>query len=510
MRTLSALVVSVACFSAHGEWIVILPAEVAGRLSWTTQYAERWCRGLKFRKESNQCIAHGDPSNGGLPFVTFTEEPTKKFLSGYMGYQPFVEKSRPFRPEIQEVHEAADTKLDQFPRPELPGASKKYWGLDRIDQRMVKGDGKYKPDGDGKGVHVYVVDTGIRVGHEDFGGRAVPELQMVDGVVELCYKKNQSCADDKNEHGTHVAGTVGGTQSGVAKGVMLHAVKVLEQRVGYTHNLLPAIDAILVRAMRPAIMQMSLGADGKSDALDYALRLALKKNIISVVAAGNKDLDACKQTPAHVKSAVVVGATTNQDRRAFYSNYGSCVDIYAPGHQILSANGKTGTGFQMMSGTSMAAPHVSGALAVLWQKEGLEVGAEDIVEKLTKRATKDELKDAKSNSWNVDKLGPNHLLYVKPCRDCDDDQSPIPQPTPAPAPSPTIAPTSPPDDTSPPADLETRVARLEAEVKKLKDLEDEVKLLKHLLAKLIDGGFGGAPPSRRRSSRRRAPSRRRR
>nr|BFE70908.1 hypothetical protein GCM10020092_042090 [Actinoplanes digitatis] len=203
---------------------------------------------------------------------------------------------------------------------------------------------------------VYVLDSGIRIGHRDFGGRARYGWDFIGGDAK---------ADDCNGHGTHVAGTVGGAQYGVAKRVRLVAVRVLDCKgKGSYAKMVAGIDWIIAHAAGPAVVNMSI--DGPpSRALDDAVKRAVAAGITFVVAAGNESRDACDFSPAREPSALTVAATDRGDRRAGFSNYGRCVDLFAPGLAITSDWKSSDKAHQVMSGTSMAAPHVAGAAALL-------------------------------------------------------------------------------------------------------------------------------------------------
>ncbi|GID96243.1 S8 family serine peptidase [Amorphoplanes digitatis] len=231
------------------------------------------------------------------------------------------------------------------------------WGLDRVDQRGKRLTGAYTyPSAGGAGVSVYVLDSGIRIGHRDFGGRARYGWDFIGGDAK---------ADDCNGHGTHVAGTVGGAQYGVAKRVRLVAVRVLDCKgKGSYAKMVAGIDWIIAHAAGPAVVNMSI--DGPpSRALDDAVKRAVAAGITFVVAAGNESRDACDFSPAREPSALTVAATDRGDRRAGFSNYGRCVDLFAPGLAITSDWKSSDKAHQVMSGTSMAAPHVAGAAALL-------------------------------------------------------------------------------------------------------------------------------------------------
>ena len=230
------------------------------------------------------------------------------------------------------------------------------WGLDRIDQRSLPLSNSYTYPSTAATVHAYVIDTGIRITHQDFGGRAQYGYDAVD---------NNTVADDCNGHGTHVAGTIGGTSYGVAKQVRLVAVRVLDcTGWGTDAQIVAGIDWVTAHAARPAVANLSLG--GSVDpAIDDAVAGSIAAGITYVVAAGNSHADACQTSPARVPSAVTVGATDRTDTRASFSNYGSCVDLFAPGASITSTYKTSDSATAVMSGTSMATPHVTGAAALL-------------------------------------------------------------------------------------------------------------------------------------------------
>ena len=236
------------------------------------------------------------------------------------------------------------------------------WGLDRIDQRPLPLSGTYSYTNTGAGVRAYIIDTGIHLGHTEFGGRAVSGFDAVDG----------GSADDCDGHGTHVAGTVGGTKYGVAKGVSLVAVRVLNcSGSGTTSGVIAGVDWVTANHVKPAVANMSLGG-GASTAIDQAVANSIAAGVSYSIAAGNgnrggRQQDACNYSPARVGAAMTIGATDKTDRKASWSNYGPCVDFFGPGVSITSAWYTSTTAAATISGTSMAAPHVAGVAALYLQ-----------------------------------------------------------------------------------------------------------------------------------------------
>ena len=275
------------------------------------------------------------------------------------------------------------------------------WGLDRVDQRRVVGDLGLKYDGlyhysaDGSGVNVYVVDTGIRTTHIEFGGRAVSAFDAInDGYG----------GGDCHGHGTHVAGTVGGVRSGVAKASTLYSVRALGcDGYGSYSGLALAIDWIAANYVTPAVINMSIGG-GQSETVNRAIRGAIALGITVVGAAGNEGEDSCPHLMGGVAEALVVGASGYSDWRERYSNIGSCLDVFAPGGSITSAYAGNDTGFTTKSGTSMATPHVAGAAALyLQQKPGAPPA--EVVAAITGSATRGVIQHAGLGS-------PNRLLFT--------------------------------------------------------------------------------------------------
>ena len=239
------------------------------------------------------------------------------------------------------------------------------WGLDRIDQRDLPLNSTYNYNFTGSGVKAYIIDTGILNSHTQFGGRAIDGYDAVDGSLP---------AADCNGHGTHVAGTVGGSTYGVAKSVTLVAVRVLDcNGSGSNSGVIAGVDWVTSNhaAGAPAVANMSLGG-GASTALDDAVRRSIADGVTYALASGNSNVDACSSSPARVSEALTVNSSTSSDARSSFSNYGTCTDIFAPGSSITSAWYTSTTATNTISGTSMATPHVAGVVALYLEQNGYQ------------------------------------------------------------------------------------------------------------------------------------------
>jgi len=299
------------------------------------------------------CSLRGRPDKGGFGFATLTgsEDRLEAALKAASGRVKFVE---------------VDSTLQLIP--ELEGKATKQWNLDKI--------GISQTTRTGTGVNVYVLDSGLRTSHSDFEGRAFAAFDLTSGSMEEC-PDQKTCANDKIGHGTHCAGTVAGASFGAAPGAKVFGGKIADDNGAFSlSKALAAVDwCATERAAGPAVVSMSWGGPTKSvgPAVGLAIEALVDSGAVAVVAAGNSYANACKTSPAFLPAAITVGSTTElpitkRNAKSSFSNWGECVDIWAPGSNIISASHKNDDGSSSKSGTSMACPLVAGAAALVLQE----------------------------------------------------------------------------------------------------------------------------------------------
>ncbi len=313
-------------------------------------------------------------------------------LKGFAIYLPdvagtaFVEAMKK-NPKVVSIENDTIMKVDATTQ------SNPDWGLDRIDQKNLPLDSAYSYLQTGSGTTAYIVDTGILSTHQQFSGR------VLSGYTAISDGNGTS---DCHGHGTHVAGTVGGSTYGVAKNVSLVPIRILGcDGSGASSNVIAGLDWILKNGKKPAVVNMSLGGEANAS-LDSAVENLFNNGYIMVVAAGNSNTDACSSSPARVSKAITVAATDSTDTRASYSNYGSCVDIFAPGSQINSSWIGSNTATKVLNGTSMATPHVVGVVAEMLQSTPTAT-PQTISTNLLNQASNNVVKNPSGS--------PNRLLY---------------------------------------------------------------------------------------------------
>jgi len=319
---------------AEQDWVVMVEPGTSD------EQIQKMCKTNK-----KGCKLTGHPQ-GGVPFIDVqgTEKDLEAVLQSGGSAVQYVEPDREMFmiPDIEEAE---------------VGIEAATWGLNKIgaDQRQ----------GTGSNTYIFVLDTGVRVTHQEFNGRAVPYLDMTSGNPNFC-NGDTSCAGDVQGHGTHCAGTAAGSSVGVAPGAVVGSIKVLsDSGSGSFSWSYYALDTLAQISSRPAVASMSLGGSGTSQAMADSLGAAVNAGVTVVVAGGNSNSDACNFSPAFVPSAITVGSTTSLNQRSSFSNYGSCTDIWAPGSSVYSADVSGDSRYSTKSGTSMACPHVSGGAALI-------------------------------------------------------------------------------------------------------------------------------------------------
>jgi len=357
----------------------------------------------QIRKYCNigHCKAVGHPSKGGVPYfeVSCTEAELEALIHTAKGVAKYVEP---------------DSQVDAVPEIEAQ-IQAATWGLNRIgaDQRSSEGDG----------ATVFVLDTGVRTTHNEFTGRASSGADVSSGSLVEC-NGNLNCAADNQGHGTHCAGTAAGITYGVAPLAQVRSIKVLsDQGSGQWSWSYEALDWLATSSVRPAVASMSLGGSGAIQAMKDAVDAAVAAGVVVSVAAGNSNSDACGFSPAYVPSAITVGSTDSTDARSYFSNYGTCVDIWGPGSSVLSAAHTSDTGSATFSGTSMACPHVSGGAALVLGRDSSKNPAK-VLEELLADAWYDAISDLKAGDTNA-------LLYLVP-GGAPPTTTPVPTPAPPP------------------------------------------------------------------------------
>lgn len=263
----------------------------------------------------------------------------------------------------------------------------------------------------GEGVSIYILDTGVRSTHQDFGSRASPKVDFTTSDSGDECNGDLNCAADRQGHGTHCAGSAGGSSFGVASKATLYGVKVLgDSGGGGLAGILGSIDYIATNEARPAIGSMSLGGPcpggfcGLLSVVKEAVEAAVQAGVTIVVAGGNSNSDSCGFMPAFVPTAITVGSTDSLDARSYFSNFGKCTDIWAPGSAITSASHEDDTGSKTFSGTSMACPHVAGGAALVLETHP-KFSSEQVIEKLLANGAQNYITDLKWDDVNT-------LLYI--------------------------------------------------------------------------------------------------
>jgi len=364
--------------SLEEEWLVMMQPGT------TDAQIGSLCKASK-----NGCKVVGHPDKGGVAFLGMhgTERDVEAVIVRAHGAVQFVEP---------------DQKLYMIPELDAKPSNSPSWGLDRVGANK-------RGSNQGAGVSIFVMDSGIRSTHQDFGGRAIPEVDFSDGTKEC--NGDIRCALDTHGHGTHCAGTAGGTSFGVAPQAKVHAIKTVgDDMLAALFAIVQSIDYVAAYGGRHRVGSMSLGLPcpfgwcGLFGSMKTAIDRAVASGVTMVIAGGNDDNDACGFAPAYVPSAITVGSTDSGDARSSFSNWGRCTNIWAPGRDIISACIESDTCSSSASGTSMACPHVAGGAALVLERSP-DLKAPQVLEKLKERATTNCITGLKRDDTNK-------LLYV--------------------------------------------------------------------------------------------------
>lgn len=361
------------------EWIVTLqPGATDAQIAALCKHSRKGCSMV------------GHPDEGGVAFLDMrgTEKDLERLIKSNRALVKFAEPN-------QAVYMIPELEADPNSSPS--------WGLNRVG---ASGRGTNQ----GAGTHIFILDTGVRTTHQDFGDRASPAADFSSGEAVPC-NGDLECAKDNQGHGTHCAGSAAGGSFGVATQAAVHGVKVLgDSGAGSFAAIIGSIDWVASSSERPAVASMSLGGQcpfGRCSVfgvVETAVDAAVESGVTVVVAGGNSNSDACGFVPAFVPSAITVGSTDSNDARSYFSNYGSCTDIWGPGSDITSASHEDDTGSKTFSGTSMACPHVAGGAALMLERNP-EFKSEQVLEKLLNKAATNYITDLKKGDTNK-------LLYI--------------------------------------------------------------------------------------------------
>ena len=407
-KILAAILLTTAAAAAAADGVVASPEPIRG------QYIVKLEEGAA--REAGGSLLDGPsvPEVASALGLRYGGRPTRRFERVFKGFviQATAEQARALAADSRVAYVAEDGRVELAATQQAPPS----WGLDRIDQRPAGLDGAYSYGGNGAGIHVYVLDTGILSTHADFGGR----VDTANGFTTIADGRG---TEDCHGHGTHVAGIIGGTTYGGAKGVTLHPVRIADC-TGFSAVswLISGIEWVTANYQAhqsgpaskrwKAVANISLETLS-SIPLDDAVRSSIRAGITYTVAAGNRMADACTSSPARLPEAITVGASNALDQRWSYSNFGPCVDLFAPGYQIVSAFIRSNVDSLPITGTSMAAPHAAAA-AALYLADHREATPDVVQIAIVDAATGGAVTAAGDGS-------PDLLLYAAAGADASDD-----------------------------------------------------------------------------------------